>query len=701
MSISMRSYSSASAAALLLALSVSSAAGQSSNGVERVFVTATRTEKTITDVPASVSVITPQNIADSGAIELDDALRNVPGIDLMGYSSDSQHPTSNSLGMRGLGGGAQGISRALVMVDGVPINDAFFGYVQWNRVALDNIERVEVVRGGGSPLWGNYAEGGVINIVTRQYESDRRTLNASGGSYGTYRVGASGTYRLDDRNALDLFAGANGTGGYQQVPAYERTPFNVPSSSDALNFHARDSYEGDSVTAHLGFDYHDNHQRLQTLLDTNGQENFTISGDIARHFGASGNLAMTAFYEDSRFDTNNSTYFPDQANLAATTQDLNEIHKVHANDTGGSLIWSGAPGGILRDYMIGTDWHYISGDDHTRHFIAADFSPVVFTTTGGGDQLFWAGFAQASIVPVQSLEVVASSRLQYLRNSNGFDGSVGGLGTIPDHDVTSFDPRINLRYALPDGFALRGAYYQSFRAPNIGDQFYTYAAGGFVQLPSPLLKPERLNGGEVGLDYTGSGIRAQFTLYRTSINNYIVAEATTNPIYTPNGWYVVQNQNIASVQAQGGEAEVEWTIGGGFAANLAYTFADSTVKDNPVDPLSVGQQIVDVPRHRIAGGLSYTAPTGWRVGTTALFVSRTAWASPDHTDPGYPGKISADPHFVMNVSASYPVWQRADAYVEVQNLSDTRYVATSYSAPSPQAFGTPLEVFAGLHVSLE
>ena len=310
-----RLYSSASAAALLLALSAPSATAQSAAGAETVFVTATRTATTLTDVPASVSVITPQDIADSGAIELDDALRNVPGIDLMGYSSDSQHPTSNSLGMRGLGGGAQGISRALVMVDGIPINDAFFGYVQWNRVPLDNIGRVEIVRGGGSPLWGNYAEGGVINIVTQPYESDRLTVDASGGSYGTYRVGATGTYRLDDQNALDLFAGANGTSGYQQVPVYERTPFNVPSSSDAVNFHARDSFEGDGLTAHLGFDYHDNHQRLETLLDTNSQQNFTVSGDVARQFGADASLALTLFYEDSQLQHQQFHLFPRSVRL--------------------------------------------------------------------------------------------------------------------------------------------------------------------------------------------------------------------------------------------------------------------------------------------------------------------------------------------------------------------------------------------------
>ncbi|HUO01472.1 MAG TPA: TonB-dependent receptor, partial [Rhizomicrobium sp.] len=649
----------------------------------------------------SVSVVTPEDIADNAALNLDDALRYEPGIDLLDYSSDSQHPTSNSIGMRGLGGGAQGISRALVMEDGVPINDPFFGYIQWNRVPLDDISHVEIVRGGGSPLWGNYAEGGVINIVTQSYETDRLSLDAAGGSYGFYRASADGFYRLDDQNVLEIFGEAGGTSGYQQVPVYERAPFNVPSGSDALNLHLRDSFEGDGLTAHFTLDLHGNHQRLETLLDTNSQRNVVASGDIARQFGANSSLALTMFYGDSNFDTNNSTYFPVEGDVASTTQSLNEIHHVRAHDFGGSLIWSQETGGWLKNYMVGGDWHAIYGDDHTQHFVAPDFSATNFNTMGGGDQLFLAGFAQATLAPIEALEIVASGRFQYLRNSNGLDGSVGGLGAVPSNDVTSFVPRVNLRYALPDGFALRGAYYQSFRAPNIGDQFYTYAAGGFVQLPAPLLKPERLNGGEAGFDFTGEGFRAQLTAYRTSIDNYIVAEATTNPIYSPNGWYVVQNQNVAAVQAQGFEAEANWDIGGGFAANAAYTFADSVVKKNPFDPQSVGQQIIDVPRNRVGGGLSYTAPGGWRIGTAAEFVSRTDWASPDHTDPGYPGKISADPHFVMSLSASYPVWRRADAYVEIQNLTDTRYVATSYSAPSPQAYGTPFEAFGGLRIRLE
>ena len=693
----------AGGSALLLALAAGAQAARADSSddaattVGQVVVTATRSASPLASVPASVTVVTAQQIQNQPAEELDDVLRTVPGVDLLGYSADTQHPTSNSLGMRGLGGGAQGISRVLVMVDGVPVNDPFFGYVQWNRVPLEDIDRVEVVRGGGSPLWGDYAEGGVINVVTAAPNQNAPVLDAEGGSYGTYRGSAFGDYRLDADNVLEAFIEGNGTSGYQAAPAYERAPFNVPTSVSAVNARVTDTatLAGD-VTAHVTVGFHNNDQRLQTLLDTNSQRNIDVSGDITKHFTGDASLALTAFYGDSQFGTNNSTYFPDQFDLAATTQSLNEIHAVRAHDTGGSLVWTQGLSGLLTNYMVGVDWHYISGADHTQHFVAPDFSPTFFTTHGGGDQLFVAGFFQATLTPIPNLEIIGSGRLQYLANTHGFDGSVGGLGALADRKYTTFDPRVNVRYALPDGFALRGAYYESFRAPNIGDQFYTYAAGGFVMLPAPLLKPETLQGGEVGLDYVRSGLRAQFTFYRTTVDNYIVSEPTTNPIYSPNGWFVVQNQNIASVLAQGFEAEVDWDLGHGVSANLGYTWADSTVQRNPADPLSVGQQIIDVPRNSGAATLTYTAPHGWRVSIQAQGASRTAWASADHTDPGYPGAISADLYVIANLSGDYPLTTRLDVYARIQNLFDRRYIVTSYSAPSPQALGTPLEAFVGV-----
>jgi len=304
-------------------------------------------------------------------------------------------------------------------------------------------------------------------------------------------------------------------------------------------------------------------------------------------------------------------------------------------------------------------------------------------------------------VPLPQLQLNASGRFQSLQNTDGYDGSLGGVGAVPDRNFTSFDPRVDARYALGGGLAVRGAYYQSFRAPNIGDQFYTYAAGGFVMLPAPFLQPEKLRGGEVGLDFSRQGLRTQLTLYRTSIDNYIVIEPIANPIYSPAGWYVVENQNIASVRAQGVEAELNWDSGTGVSAGLAYTFADSVVESNPLDPASVGQQIVDVPRNKVAGSLAYADPRGWRVATQAYWVDRTDWASPDHTNPGYPGAISADPHFLVDATGAYQLGKAIQVYLKIQNVFDRHYVATSYSAPSAQVLGAPFEIFAGVQLTWE
>ena len=662
-----------------------------------IVVTATRDATSLASVPVSISVISADEIRDQPALELDDVLRTVPGVDLLGYQADTQHPTSNSLGMRGLGGGAQGISRALVMVDGVPINDPYFGYVQWSRVPLNDIERVEIVRGGGSPLWGNYAEGGVINILTRTPDQNELSLDAGGGSYGAYRASASAAYRVSGDDVLQAFVGVNGEAGYQTVPTYERAPFNVPTSAHAINARARDALDlSNGLTASLTVDYHHNDQQLQTVLDRNQQRNVNITGDVAKRFSSGAKLALDFFYGNDHFGTNNSTYFPDQTDLAATTQALNEIHAIRADDAGGSLVWTQPLSGVFKSLMLGTDWHYIAGTDDTEHFVAPDFSSTQFATTDGGRQLFVGGFLQIEIAPARNLTITGSGRLQWLNNTHGYDGSLGGLGAVPDHDYTSFSPRVNLRYALPHGFALRGAYYQSFRAPNIGDQFYGYAAGGFAFLPNPLLQPEKLKGGEVGVDYIRRSIRVQATLYRTEIDNYTATEPTTNAIYSPYGWYVVQNQNIAAVRAQGFEGEVDWTIGGGLSTRLAYTYADSIVLDNPADPASIGLQVIDVPRNSGSATMTYVASRGWRLSAQLLAVSRTDWASADHTDPGYPGKISADPYAIVNLSASYPVTKNFEAYFQIHNLFDHRYIVTSYSAPSPQAYGAPIEIFGGV-----
>src|SRR6185295_19245599 len=133
--------------------------------LEQVTVTPSRTEQRLGDIPASVNIMTSEQIRQSPAVVADDVLRQIPTFSLFRRTSSlSSHPTAQGVSLRGIG--PSGVSRTLVLVDGVPNNDPFGGWVYWSRVPLESAEQIEVVDGSTSSLYGNYAMGGVINFIT-------------------------------------------------------------------------------------------------------------------------------------------------------------------------------------------------------------------------------------------------------------------------------------------------------------------------------------------------------------------------------------------------------------------------------------------------------------------------------------------------------------------------------------------------------
>jgi iron complex outermembrane recepter protein len=147
-------------------------------------VTAERTETRVSDTAASVAVLSTEDLATTAALTVDDALRQVPGFSLLRRSgSRTANPTSQGVSFRGVG--PSGASRAVVLSDGIPINDPFGGWVYWGRVPREAINRIEVVQGGASSLYGTDALGGVINLITREPREPALSFEASYGNQQT------------------------------------------------------------------------------------------------------------------------------------------------------------------------------------------------------------------------------------------------------------------------------------------------------------------------------------------------------------------------------------------------------------------------------------------------------------------------------------------------------------------------------------
>src|SRR5579859_5036457 len=158
--------------------------GQDTVPLERMVVSATRSPESADKLPVAVNVFSAGELNESPAFTLDDTLRSVPGFSLFRRSGSlTANPTAQGVSLRGLG--PSGASRSLVLLDGVPLNDPFGGWVYWSKLPRESLERVEIVRGAGAGVWGNSALGGAIQLFSAPLEKNEVRAAGVLGNYGT------------------------------------------------------------------------------------------------------------------------------------------------------------------------------------------------------------------------------------------------------------------------------------------------------------------------------------------------------------------------------------------------------------------------------------------------------------------------------------------------------------------------------------
>ncbi len=342
--------------------------------LETVIVTATRTEQRLGDVPASVNVVDERGIKASPAVVADDVLRQVPSFSLFRRTSSlAAQPTTQGVSLRGIGPSGQ--SRTLVLLDGVPFNDPFGGWVYWTRVPLLSVDQIEITEDTASSLYGNYAMGGVINIITsrptqahggvaaavRQPQQRRRSTSSPATGGASVGVAVEGS-------VFD-------TDGFPIVAAPERGPIDNNADVDYPNF-----------TGKLEFDPSD---RLHTFVRagrfaedrTNGkvgEVNDTVwtsaSGGAQAQLPDNSTLQAHVFVDRQRSHFN----FLAVTN-AATTRSVVRLatdQKVPTNGVGGMVQWTKVLG-ATQVFSAGTDLRWVDGDSEEDAYIAA--VPTVIT----------------------------------------------------------------------------------------------------------------------------------------------------------------------------------------------------------------------------------------------------------------------------------------------------------------------------------
>lgn len=640
-----------------------------------VTVTANRVESPIAETPASVFVISRVDIETSAAPSIDDILRQSVGFSIFRRSS-SRHanPTTQGVSLRGVG--ATGASRTGVFLDGVPLNDAFGGWVQWNRVPSIGVERLETLRGGASSLYGEAALSGAINVIGRRVESQTISFDIFSGTQRTM----SGSLFAGLKRAgwsADVSASILQLRGYAPVDESERGIVDVPAgvrSSNLLVTLRRDL--GRSGTIFMRPGYFGEVRSNGTPLQSNRTH--------ARSLAAGGDLRRDTrlFRFDWRAYGSSQIYDQTFSTIGQTrnTEVLNRIQRVPSNDAGGSAQISVVFGG-----------HTLLGGGEVRRVTGASDelaigSGISTTATGsGGRQRNSAAFIQDIYKFGGRGILVGSLRYQHFANSRGLSvtrllaSGTTATTAFADRDESAFVPNLAVQVNISEHLAVFAAASRNFRSPTLNELYRAFRVGSVITLADASLRAERSTNLESGIRLAGARFSLRANAFRTRVEDTI----SNVTISVVPGLITRQRQNAGETAAAGAEVEGEFRIGK-LSLSGGYLYVRSSVTSFPTNPMLVGLLVPQVARHQVNMQVRYVAEK-WN-------VSLLTRGSGEQFDDDL-NTLRLEPFFQADIFASRKLSQNFTAYFGVENVFNSRY---SIARTPVRSVSIPTMVRAGL-----
>jgi outer membrane cobalamin receptor len=561
-------------------------------------------------------------------VNLDDRLRVVPGFSLFRRSSSLvAHPTTQGVSLRGTG--SSGASRSLVLWDGIPANDPFGGWVYWTRFDPVEIGRVEISRGASTSIFGDRAMGGAIGIFTRPRERRRLT--------GSYDTGNRGTHDVTAAYA-DLWSGwgVSGYGRAFTTDGYFIVPANLRGAADTL---AGVRFVTGAVHVDRYSNWGDFFFKTDLLAEDrkNGTaltHNSTGLGTVSLRWEKAlknDGFSLTGFHTREGFRSSFSSVSADR-----NTERITFTQTVPSEAVGGAAMWQ----------HHASAWNLLGGADVYRvEGTSTDHLVPPGERVGGGSQLQHGVFAQSDF------------KAGPARFFAGLRHSFAG------QDQRFLSPSAGLSAGL-GRLRARGSVYRSFRAPTLNELYREFRAGNTITRANPALQPEKLFGGEAGLDWIGEHGSMRVTAYRNSLTGLITNVTLSS---TP-AQIVRQRGNAAAAVSRGFEAELRGHKGH-WRGEATYLFVDPR--------FSTGERIAQVPRHQ------GSAQALWqRRGTTASAAVRSYAAQFD--DDRYQFLL---PGFAtVQISVRQRIARSLSASVAIENAFDRQFL-TAFS-PTPN-IGAP------------
>jgi len=602
------------------------------NGPETVVVTATKIPTPESQVGNSISVVTGADITAKHQTTIPDVLSDLPGLNVV---QEGGPGGQTSIFMRGTNS-----NHVKVLVDGIDIsdpsspNDAF----DFGQFATTDIERIEVLRGPQSGLYGSDAIGGVINIITKSGEGPARlTADVTGGSFDTFNQTGSVRGQADDlhysASIQHVYSGA--------TPV---TPLDLLAPGEKRN---DDSYDNVTASAKLGYDVTDS-------LD----------------------LGLVGRYTNTHLDftgDNFSTGYPD------VLQGQYQTLQYYTRGTGHLVLFGGS-----FEQTLGIAYGSISSSD-----VSPDFGGS-FSYSGDRLKLDWQGNVKFSSTEI--LVLGAEHEHEGLREPVSAGTSIdSGYAELQSNLATNLFDTISLRYDSNDRFGdkltfraaptyiveatgtkLKASVGTGFKAPTLSEMFENFPSSGFFGNPN--LKPETSIGYDAGFEQPllSGAIELGATYFRNDIKNLISNNAT-----------FTSYANVGKAETDGVEAFVSYQPLASLSLRADYTYTEAN------DEI-LHLELLRRPKNKASVDVKWQATPDLSFDADVLGVS--AWT--DTNREGTIPRLEAPGYITADLAVNYELTENLSAYGRITNLLDEHY-------QEPEGFLQPGRgFFAGIKASI-
>jgi len=662
-----------------------------------VVVTPSRLNTSPEKLAATVQVVSRSDLTTGPQLLVDDALRQVPGFSLFRRSSSlASHPTAQGVTFRGAW--PSGVSRALVLLDGVPLNDPFGGWIYWNRVPRSALRQVEVIKSPVSSAWGNAGMGGAVHFRTDALGVQEFQADLQGGELGTLDADTAWRHRYGPLNLL-LAGRYFRTDGYYLLPSDQRGSVDIPAFSRMGALLGRLTWEASARRQFFWTGNVFSERRGNGTPYTENATDLWMTGLGTRWFTTGGDFWEVAAVGQSQ--TFRSTFSSVNPARTQETPSLNQ-YDVPAVMGGFYVQWS-RPQPSGAQWSAGLDMRYIWGE--TRE----DFRWVGDRFTrrrwAGGRQAFVGFYLNRLFQPVSGLYVQVGARLDGwgLFRGRRVERDLMTDGVLRDdryavHRRLAFSPTLGLRWRARPWADLRFQFSQGFRAPTLNELYRPFQVRNVITAANPDLKPEFLQAWELGADlragdlWQGS-VTAFWYQVHDAISNVTVLERSAWPRVcgsVPAGGLCRQRQNLERTRVVGLDLMNTFRLGAHLQASLGYLWNDARIRESPTPDL-IDKRVAQVPAHTGVFRVQYQHPS---VLTGVVQVRYESSRFEDDLNT-----LRLRPVWLVDAGVRRQIVRGVELHVSAENLLNTR-IEAGRTADGLVTLGTPRVVRVGLHVQM-